>query len=320
MKVMLMLAVAAVLTAAAGTGPAAAPADMDPVQQFDHVTHEALFSSCEMCHSVGAGGVTYPDASFCAGCHNGQMQPRVSYTPPTFAPSSNLKFRHDEHPPVACASCHLSEGASAMSMERPVVDNCLACHGVQASHKEAPDSPCQQCHVQMPAPEGHAANWLQKHGDIAASEPGTCGSCHVRADCLECHRPGAASPAPGYHTADYLTAHPAQAYAREADCSSCHNVGQFCQDCHLNAGLATQGVTASRAYHDANPSFSTGHGQAARQSLESCVACHNEGDCVRCHFNANPHGPDFDADRIASRNPTSCVVCHVGGIPGTGGG
>lgn len=320
MKVMLMLAAAAVLTAAAGTGPAPVSADAEPVQQFDHVSHEALFSSCEMCHTVSAGGVSFPDASFCAGCHNGQMQPRVSYTPPTYAPSSQLRFRHEEHPPVACGNCHLAGGASPMSVERAVVGNCLECHGVEAGHMEAPESPCTQCHVQAPTPPSHQGDWGEKHGTVASSNPDVCASCHVRSDCLDCHRPGAASPAPGFHTADYLTAHPAQAYAREARCTSCHNVGQFCQDCHLNAGIASQGVQTTAAYHDANPFFSTGHGQAARQSLESCVACHNEGDCVRCHFNANPHGPDFDANRIASRNPTSCTVCHVGGIPGTGGG
>ena len=68
-------------------------------------------------------------------------------------------------------------------------------------------------------------------------------------------------------------------------------------------------------YHDAKQSFSVGHGQAARQNLESCVSCHAERDCVSCHSATggrryNPHGPGFDAERLRRKNPEMCLACH----------
>jgi hypothetical protein len=64
-----------------------------------------------------------------------------------------------------------------------------------------------------------------------------------------------------------------------------------------------------------------GHGQAARQNLESCVACHAERDCLTCHSalggrRFNPHGPDFDAARLREKNPQMCSACHGITIPG----
>jgi hypothetical protein len=75
-------------------------------------------------------------------------------------------------------------------------------------------------------------------------------------------------------------------------------------------------------YHDVFRGFSLGHGQAARQSLESCAACHAERDCTACHsavgggFRFNPHGPGFNAARLLSKNPSLCTACHGTAIPG----
>ena len=63
-----------------------------------------------------------------------------------------------------------------------------------------------------------------------------------------------------------------------------------------------------------------GHGQAARQSLESCVSCHAERDCLACHSatrgrRINPHGPDFNAERLRESAPSMCVACHGTSVP-----
>jgi hypothetical protein len=68
-------------------------------------------------------------------------------------------------------------------------------------------------------------------------------------------------------------------------------------------------------FHDAEPLWLLRHGQAARQSLESCAGCHAQKDCVRCHsdfgaFGVNPHREGFDAERAASRNARVCLECH----------
>jgi hypothetical protein len=117
----------------------------------------------------------------------------------------------------------------------------------------------------------------------------------------------------------FLSRHPAAAYARETSCAECHNQGRFCADCHVQAGLSARGPLRG-GFHDSKPSFLFAHGPAARQSLESCVSCHAERDCLTCHSDINgrsfnPHGPDFDADRMRRHNSQSCTVCHGSAIP-----
>ena len=48
----------------------------------------------------------------------------------------------------------------------------------------------------------------------------------------------------------------------------------------------------------------------------TCVACHSQQDCLRCHTQINPHGPDFKPETWRNRNETVCLTCHTGGIPG----
>jgi len=78
-------------------------------------------------------------------------------------------------------------------------------------------------------------------------------------------------------------------------------------------------LTANRplgsGYHDAKLAFILGHGQTARQNLESCVSCHTERDCLACHSAVcgrrfNPQGPDFAAERLARKNPEMYLACH----------
>jgi len=168
------------------------------------------------------------------------------------------------------------------------------------------------------------------HAEDARTAPATCANCHTTETCLDCHRP---SPADGrlaigpvdridrgYHPPDFLVRHPASAYAQETECADCHNTAAFCTDCHAQGGLRATGPLRA-GYHDATPYFMVGHGQAARQSLESCVSCHTEQDCLTCHSaysgrGFNPHGPGFDAERLRRKNPTMCAACHGAAIPG----
>jgi hypothetical protein len=148
----------------------------------------------------------------------------------------------------------------------------------------------------------------------------SCTSCHVRDYCLTCHLPDPGRRG-GYHPASYLTRHPADAYTRAASCTECHNTGEFCQSCHNQSGVtARRTLLGSGGYHDGNRQFFVGHGQAARQSLESCVSCHIERDCLTCHSvvrgrGFSPHGPGFDSERMLRKNPQLCIACHGTAIP-----
>lgn len=142
----------------------------------------------------------------------------------------------------------------------------------------------------------------------------------ARSMCLDCHPPDV-GPQSRYHPAGFLTRHPSSAYSREARCSDCHNPAQSCQSCHQQVGVVAARRIGAGGYHDAFRGFSLGHGQAARQSLESCASCHAERDCTACHsavgggFGFNPHGPGFNAARMLSKNPSVCIACHGRAIP-----
>ena len=212
--------------------------------------------------------------------------------------------------PETCVSCHTRE-------------SCLTCHTAttRVAARLPPGGPGRGAGAQVTRrrPPSHGAKYAERHAAAAEAVPATCAGCHARSDCLECHRPDAARAA-GYHPAGFLARHPAAAYARETNCSDCHNTAGFCTTCHATAGLVSPGGPLRPGYHDFNNFFIAGHGQAARQSLETCVGCHVEKDCLTCHSalgarRINPHGPDFDANRLKKKNPQMCTACHGATIP-----
>ena len=286
---------------ARGTGPGGTP--------------QAVAASCATCHAQ----------NFCISCHvDAPESPTIralaadDRSPPfagrMAAPRSHASAafirthaREAQRASATCATCHTRE-------------SCVSCHvgvppaSIAALPKAGPGrAPGAQ--LVRAAPASHTREFTERHGSEASARPTTCETCHVRETCLECHRPEGARPT-SYHPRSFVTRHPSSAYAREANCSDCHNPAQFCQSCHQQSGLVATSRLGTRGYHDAFRGFSLGHGQAARQSLESCVSCHAERDCTACHsavsggFRFSPHGPGFNAARARSKNPTLCVACH----------
>jgi hypothetical protein len=312
--------------------------------RFDHISHESrVKAECEACHMAQGAP---------------QMAVRLAVVE-NCLPCHGVTTDHLAAPDAACATCHVPLAKAVRLTAQDVAEFPKppshdevgfaeqGGHGVLASAATGVAASCATCHArdfctqchlgdaEQPivqalepdarslaldaTPRSHAGDWVGRHAGQAAASPETCASCHVRADCLDCHRPGAASGGPGYHPADFLARHPSAAYSRETSCSDCHNNRAFCTDCHQSAGLVTRGELRS-GYHDAKQFFLLGHGQAARQSLESCVACHAEADCLSCHsaqgpYRLNPHGPDFDARRLKDKNVVQCSVCHGANIP-----
>ncbi|MBW8771977.1 MAG: hypothetical protein JF590_01575 [Gemmatimonadetes bacterium] len=206
-----------------------------------------------------------------------------------------------------CATCHTQPSCTACHATTPKPAERLALVDPRPGH----DAPTVRT-----APASHrSANWSSAHGPLASARPQSCATCHSRSDCLDCHRADAATRAGSYHPTGFLASHPAQAYGRQSSCADCHNTQAFCQDCHRQAGVvASQRLQGG--FHDSKQAFALGHGQAARQSLESCVSCHAERDCLTCHSSArgrgfDPHGPGFDAERLKKKNPGMCVACHA---------
>jgi hypothetical protein len=205
---------------------------------------------------------------------------------------------------ATCAMCHAQEGCWQCHRGNPEVADAMP---TAASGK------AMNVTVQRRIPATHTPEFVNGHGNTAASRPESCAGCHIRQDCLECHRPNPAA-AGGYHEPGFLTSHPQQAYTREVSCANCHNTAGFCQSCHQQAGLVADGAI-NRGYHDQAARFLGGHGQAARQSLESCVSCHVENDCLACHRQFRPHGPGFNAEAMQKRAEQMCRACHGSVIP-----
>ncbi|HEX3275198.1 MAG TPA: hypothetical protein VHR43_10115 [Gemmatimonadales bacterium] len=279
--------------------------------------HHKPSATCATCHA----------RDFCTSCHvNAPEVPAIQALAPDprslaietklEAPASHAAPDFDTHHgrdagrrPQSCATCHTQA-------------SCLTCHvaqpGVAASLPEAGPGRGPGAMIKRRRPSSHGADFTDRHAPVAAAAPRSCSACHARADCLDCHRPSAAT-GPAYHPVGFLSRHPASAYARETSCAECHNVRSFCADCHQQSGLGARG-TLRGGFHDARPGFLLGHGPAARQSLESCVSCHAERDCLTCHSATggrrfNPHGPGFDADRMRRHNSQACTVCHGAAIP-----
>jgi doubled CXXCH motif protein len=273
--------------------------------------------SCTVCHA----------RDFCLTCHvDAPEQPAIQALDPD--PRSRAIVASLAAPATHRAADFLARHGAAVRADAGACSTCHARESCQACHAPSqrvsaalhPRGPGRSAGAQpvRHRPESHAANFPNRHAALASTTPATCAGCHVRSDCLVCHRPDAAA-GPGYHPAGFLTRHPAAAYTRETGCSDCHNVSTFCTTCHAQAGLKSNGPLGS-GYHDASRFFIAGHGQAARQNLESCTACHVEKDCLTCHSalggrRFNPHGPGFDANRMRSKNPEMCTACHGTTIP-----
>ena len=307
----------------------APPSHEDPDFTFDHGPlagvpgrPTAVAASCATCHA----------RNFCIECHvDAPEQPVIQALatderslameaelrePPSHREPGFVEETHGElaeQAPQQCATCHTKE-------------SCLACHAGEAP---APVARLASAGAGRGAgaattrtrPPSHGGDFTETHGRIAASRPTSCTTCHVRESCLDCHRPGVSASATGdYHPRNFLARHPAAAYSRETECADCHNQAQFCTACHVESGLGADGPLRG-GFHDGARFFVVGHGQAARQSLESCTSCHAERDCLTCHSalggrRFNPHGPGFDASRLRRRNPEMCTACHGQAIPG----
>ncbi len=280
----------------------------------------AVAASCATCHS----------RTFCAACH--VNAPEVEQIQALKPDERSLAIKAEFKAPPSHASATFVDAHGKAAESNPV--RCATCHA---------QTSCATCHVQpgpkqvraMPMPgEGrgkgaqlerkppvtHTASFIEGHGPEASASPQNCETCHRRDQCLTCHR-GGPSAGGEYHPAGFLTRHPSAAYSRQTSCADCHNVQQFCATCHAQAGLGANNTLAAGPYHDTKGAFVINHGQAARQSLESCVSCHVERDCTACHSaiggrRFNPHGPGFDPARLLKRNPEMCIACHGRAIPG----
>ena len=209
---------------------------------------------------------------------------------------------------LSCATCHTRE-------------SCLVCHGPQARVPVVATLPRREPKgapgVDLAAmrPPSHLPDFRTNHRSAAAAGDATCNRCHAQTFCATCHD-GATRPA--FHGRNFVQRHAWPSYNSENECATCHQTQAFCVNCHRQSGLASAQSLPAGRFHTNQPNWTFAHGGAARRSLESCVACHQERFCLQCHsastgWKVSPHGQGFTG--AGNRNSASCRVCHVNGPP-----
>ncbi|MFO0680482.1 MAG: cytochrome c3 family protein [Sandaracinus sp.] len=278
--------------------------------------------------------------------------PRPSaIVPSSSMPAPHLRFSHAAHVSrdQSCESCHvgISSAREGTRAHLPTMRDCFRCHapaGLELAGAESPAAPlvCGGCHptdasgmLRTHFPEGdlspprwlagmaHDHEWLVRHRWVAADEGPLCAQCHRESECAACHD-GRVRPL-RVHPGDFLSTHPVMARRDETHCTSCHTLTQFCAECHARLGIAPIAAPEARAaqrYHPPPGVWSRGpqmHAIEARRSLQSCVSCHAEDDCVACHGStsiggggASPHPPGFASQcrSALDTNAHACATCH----------
>lgn len=330
---------------ARGTGCAACHAEATTSRSAvdDLLPTEA---ACRACHPIDRAqpDLVVPSAPpvACRACHPGYAAgavPRV-YTPPPA-----IKFAHSAHVATPCDGCHgdLRKVDLATTQHLPTMASCLRCHRDGADERR-----CADCHLTRlgglletrfehgtlaPAHSGlgdaHGLEFKVHHAQEARQVGATCGACHDRSECVACHQ-GTARPME-FHPGNYVLTHAVEARRGKPDCSACHRAQSFCVGCHEREGLGMRGDTelragdAARAFHppgwaSEGPGLNL-HAREARRGITSCVSCHREDDCLRCHSaqpgapRASPHPRGWRGSaqcRALDRgNRRMCLRCHV---------
>ncbi len=289
---------------------------------------------CTSCHVEGSEREAV--ASMPAAPPAMELPPfEASYPTPETHESEEWLDAHGERArPGECSTCHTRQSCTTCHRDVPT-SSAVA----RLPDAERTDAPGVEVHRRAP-PSHRSPDFPTSHGDRAAADPGSCTSCHTETTCTDCHAGGAsgdgdgagttsaadstATPWPasasrsepgGFHPGNFMARHASAAYGNRMECSTCHSTGAFCRECHQQTGMGSSGRIGP-GFHDAQPLWLLRHGQAARQSLDSCASCHRQRDCIQCHsttgaFSVSPHGPEFDARQYADRNRQVCLACHL---------
>lgn len=222
------------------------------------------------------------------------------------------------HARSSCTTCHTGAGASAVIRALP--EPSRGPRGVQLRRPLGDArgrTPSRVVTTRLVADTGsrvvrpHPRNFVETHRTAAATGQQSCEGCHTQRFCSDCH---AGESRRAFHPVNFVAGHAAPTYARDRECASCHNTEVFCRDCHRASGLQAAGRNAA-VYHNAQPQWLLQHGRAARLELASCTTCHTQATCMRCHattgWGVNPHGRDFDAERLGRKAMAMCARCHI---------
>lgn len=200
------------------------------------------------------------------------------------------------------------------------------------SHKDYADmkiSECNDCHKGEGVALNHNDDWVRSHRSLASRAGHNCAQCHTQSYCLDCHQGGGINAdlsianfgnnyIPRSHRSDFVQIHPMKALDNPQTCYRCHDQ-KFCNSCHDRFPRGSFRIKSHLPGGTLGQTFlwSSNHASEARRNLQSCQACHPDGDvCLRCHSTKgvaapiNPHPKNFQGGNISRRTNRTCRVCH----------
>ncbi len=253
---------------------------------------------------IDLGGQVY--AENCDPCH-GNIANTDNY-------SSEIIFQHGYHQLIACSSCHSRFPHRPEGTERPTMDGCFDCHGLQHGPMgQLATGECEDCHntpVSKLRPSWHTYDWAEEpHVKPGEKNMQTeCMMCHDEAWCVDCHDD------------EYVVWDPGVPYKYDS--------GEGCYACHGDENLTKTSEGRPKSYQV------VGVEDSAHRDL-SCQQCHidykyEEGPnptpiwnvnaglaCQECHDHEEQKAEYLDSIHgmeLASGNMESatCASCHGG--------
>lgn len=207
------------------------------------------------------GPATRTSRAMCLKCHKDVLEGVTDL--------NGLRIRHTTCAPAnSCDGCHsaVGHGESTRWIAEPAMEDCIGCH-----RDENASTNCDMCHVgKTTAQRLTRGSWAITHGPEWQTTHGmgdlrTCDACHDDKKCASCH--GIKLP----HPKDFGSTHPQAALEVPESCDTCHDRAAFCDACH--------GVPMPHP-DDFLPKHSS---LVTTTSDPTCIRCHKESDCNRCH-------------------------------------
>jgi hypothetical protein len=203
------------------------------------------------------------------------------------------------------------------------------------AHKDYADmkiADCNDCHKNEGIAPTHEGDWLHAHAILAKDGQKNCAACHEQSFCLDCHKGGGinadlstnnyrADYTPKSHRSDWLEIHPIKAKDNPQKCYRCHEQ-QYCNQCHNRFPKGSMAIKSHLMLGPGHQTYAPAlseHATEARRNLQSCQACHPDGDvCIQCHSaksgGVSPHPRSWGSISGNYRNNGMCEKCH---LPGT---
>jgi hypothetical protein len=192
---------------------------------------------------------------------------------------------------------------------------------------------CNACHKGEGVSPNHDTDFVRGHRVLAGKAGNNCSQCHDQSWCLDCHQGGLLNGTnlekenfgrdshPKSHRSDFISIHPIQAQNNQQQCYRCHDQ-KYCNACHSRFPKGSLRIKSHNPLGDSQSypvtNWKVDHATEARRNLQSCAACHADGDvCIKCHASGKirPHPRGWKSGNMKDRsNGKVCQKCH---LPGT---